>query len=325
MLNVNISSIGTALGEFISNAQIEQDFNLKQGIIEKTTKLKSRYFFDKDESLEPYILKAIDDALQKANLNLDDISCIICSGAINRMAIPYNAAFIHKILNVSSKVQTFDINMTCLSMLRALDIGSRLLDIHKHILLVSIDIASLGLDWTYVHTAGIFGDGISAMIISQSAEGGIVFSDFQTHSKGYEFCKIKAGGYLHAPQHSKSDYKKLGFFEMKGKELFKLTMQVMPKFIEESLKKAKLSLDELRYIVPHQASYSSLIHAVKMLKINPEKIINIFQNHGNQIASSIPFALKELFDKNILKSKDKIMLVGTSAGLGLGLIIWEKP
>lgn len=42
---------------------------------------------------------------------------------------------------------------------------------------------------------------------------------------------------------------------MKGKELFKLTMQVMSKFIEESLKKAKLSLDELRYIVPHQASF----------------------------------------------------------------------
>lgn len=86
-------------------------------------------------------------------------------------------------------MQTFDINITCLSMLRALDIGSRLLDIHKHILLVSIDITSLGLDWTYVHTAGIFGDGISAIIISQNTKGGIVFSDFQTILKVMNFAR----------------------------------------------------------------------------------------------------------------------------------------
>lgn len=324
MIKANISGIGTALGENITNAKIEKDFNLESGIIEKTTKLQTRYFFKQDEDLEPHILKAINQALQVAKLNLNDISCIICASAINRVAIPYNAAYIHKILNANPIIQTFDINMTCLSMLRAFDIGARLLDIHKHILLVSIDIASLGLDWEKVHTAGIFGDGISAMIISQSETGGIVFSDFQTHSCGYDLCQIKAGGYLYPPQHTK-DYQKLGFFEMKGKELFKLTMQVLPKFITQSLKKAKININEISYIIPHQASFSSLAHATKMLKINPEKIINIFQNHGNQIASSIPFALKELFNKNVLKSKDKIMLIGTSAGLGLGLIIWEKP
>lgn len=127
MIKANISGIGTALGENITNAKIEKDFNLESGIIEKTTKLQTRYFFKQDEDLEPHILKAINQALQVAKLNLNDISCIICASAINRVAIPYNVAYIHKILNANPIIQTFDINMTCLSMLRAFDIGARLL------------------------------------------------------------------------------------------------------------------------------------------------------------------------------------------------------
>lgn len=325
MKPIDILSIATIAPHKVSNQEIEEKYNLPKGSIEKKTRILSRYFFNHPQEIDSYLLKAIHQAIEDAKIQIEDIECIICSGATNRMAIPYNASYIHALLNAKETTQTFDINMTCLSFLRAFDISSRMFDSCKNILFVSCDIASIGLDWGDIATAGIFGDGISALVLSNAKRGGILYSDFQTHSKGYDLCQIRGGGWANNPRFVQGDYLPYANFEMKGKELFKIVMQKMPRFLEESLKKAKITLDEISYIVPHQASYGSLTHAVSMLKVPEDKVINIFKEYGNQIASSIPFALHHLFKKEKIASGEKILFVGTSAGVGFGLIIWEKP
>ncbi len=91
------------------------------------------------------------------------------------------------------------------------------------------------------------------------------------------------------------------------------------------MKREGLTLDDIDWIVPHQASQASLSHIVRMLKVDKNKLIDIFKNHGNQVAASIPTALHELFMTKDLKSGEKVMLIGTSAGVGLGLVVWEVP
>lgn len=318
MKNIDIAGIGVALPREVSNDELEKKFNLSS--IEKVTKLKSRHFFDDVKVVDEYILKAINEALKNANITKEKITCIISSGAINKMAIPYNAANIHRLLKLSNKVCSFDVNMTCLSFLRAFDIASRMIDEFDYILFVSVDIASVGLDWENLSTAGLFGDGISAVIFKKSSSGGLIKSNFWTCSSGYDICTIKSGGYLYNPRDYK-DQSKLGQFNMNGKELFRLVMNEMPKFLEE----CNFNYDEISYIVPHQASFSSLKNAIKYLKLPSEKIINIFENHGNQIASSLPIALNFVIKTKDLKSGEKILFIGTSAGVSLGCLLWQKP
>lgn len=318
MKNIDILGVGVALPRMVSNDELEKKYNLKS--IEKLTKLKSRYFFDDVKEVDEYILKAINQAIKKANITKDKITCIISSGAVNKMAIPYNAANIHRLLKLSNNIGSFDVNMTCLSFLRAFDIASRMIDEFEYILFVSVDIASVGLDWENLGTAGLFGDGISAVIFKKSSSGGLIKSNFYTCSSGYDICNIKAGGYLYNPR----DYKeqsKLGQFNMNGKELFRLVMSEMPKFLAE----CDFDYDEISYIVPHQASFSSLKNAIKYLKLPSEKIINIYENYGNQIASSLPFALNHLINTKGLKSGEKVLFIGTGAGVSLGCVLWQKP
>lgn len=325
MRPIDILGINALAPRKVLNQEIEEKYNLPLGSIEKKTRILSRHFFDHPQEIDSYLLKAIHHSLASAGLKIEEIDCIICSGATNRMAIPYNASYIHLLLNAKETTQTFDVNMTCLSFLRAFDLSSRMFDSCKNILFVSCDIASIGLDWSDIATAGIFGDGISAVVFSKTNRGGILFSDFQTHSKGYDFCQIRGGGWANNPRFIQGDYLPYANFEMKGKELFRIVMQKMPQFLEQSLQKAKITLDDISYIVPHQASFGSLTHAVSMLKVPESKVINIFKEYGNQIASSIPFALYHLFEKEKIQSGEKILFVGTSAGVGFGLIIWEKP
>lgn len=318
MRNIDIAGIGVALPREVSNNELEKKFNLSS--IEKVTKLKSRHFFDDVKDIDEYILKAVNEALKNANITKDKIACIISSGAVNKMAIPYNASNIHRLLKLSSNVGSFDVNMTCLSFLRAFDIASRMIEEFEYILFVSVDVASVGLDWENLGTAGLFGDGISAVIFKKSSSGGLIKSNFYTCSSGYEICTLKSGGYLYNPRDYK-DQSKLGQFCMNGKELFRLVMNEMPAFLAD----CNINYDEISYIIPHQASFSSLKNAIKYLKLPSEKIINIFENHGNQIASSLPIALNFVIKTKDLKSGEKLLFLGTGAGVSLGCVLWQKP
>lgn len=323
---INILGIGKAkpkkevLSSFIDKSQ-----NLQDGTTQKITSLEKRYFLGENQSPSELLNEAIIEALNHAKLTIDDIDCIINASATNQQAIPFNAASTHKLLNPKRPIPSFDINMTCLSVLRAFDIASKLFDSYKKILIVSCDIASIGLDWSNIRTAGIFGDGASAMIVGSSLSGGIILSNFETHSSGYEYCMIRGGGHKINPNNYDGDYKTMSYFEMDGKKLYKLSSSILPPFIKNSLASKNLTLDDIDWIVPHQASQSSLDHIIKMLNLDKSKLIDIFKTHANQVASSIPSALHTLLHTKDVKSGQKVMLVGTSAGVGLGLVVWQVP
>jgi len=325
MPNIDIVGIGKSLPQNeVTASMIDNICNFEQGYTLKITGLEKRYFL-KDQLVEELMSEAIDQALNHATIDIEEVDCIIAAFATSQQAIPYNGAWVHGILKPKRNIPSFDINMTCLSALRAFDVASNLLDTYPTILIVTCDIASTGLDWSNIRTAGIFGDGASAMIVKKSHRGGIVISNFETHSKGYEYCQIRGGGTKNAPSQYVGSYKEVGYFEMDGKKLFKLSSKVLPNFIDKTLKSSDLTLEDIDWIVPHQASQASLNHIVRMLKVDKSKLIDIFYNHGNQVASSIPIALHELFMRNVLESGQRVMLIGTSAGVGLGLVVWEVP
>ena len=112
---------------------------------------------------------------------------------------------------------------------------------------------------------------------------------------------------------------------MNGKKLYKLAAEAIPGFLDEVLAQADLTLADIDWIVPHQASRGALQHIISRLKLNPAKIVDIFNTHGNQISASIPSALHHLMTDFPVRSGDKVLLFGTSAGVGLGALVWEKP
>ncbi len=322
---ISILGIGTALPVYeVTSLQLDATLGIALGSIEKTTRLEKRYFYQGNNPNE-LAYEAVQKALKNAQMSIDAIDCIIQSGATMEQAIPYNAAGLHRLLNPKRPIASFDVNMTCLSVLRAFELSSHLFENYQHILIVSCDVHSVGLDWSNIKTAGIFGDGASAMIVSSSQKGGILVSNFETHSLGYDYCQVRGCGVKVHPNRFEGEYKTTSNFEMNGKRLFKLVSQVLPPFIERTLSMAHLRLSDIDWVVPHQASQSSLDHMVKLLGIEQAKLIDIFKTHGNQVASSIPFALEALMRKQEFHSGQKVMMVGTSAGVGLGLVIWEVP
>ncbi|MBQ9184097.1 MAG: ketoacyl-ACP synthase III [Neisseriaceae bacterium] len=308
---------------------LDRQLGLPNGTVAKKSGAAKRYFLSANENADDLIIQAAQQALKSAHLSVKDIDCVIDASATMRQALPFNAANVCRLLGLSG-IPAFDVNMTCLGALQAMAMAANLFSSYRHILITCCDIASVGLNAQDLHSFGLFGDGAAALVVSASETGGILAHNFAVFPDGYHFCEIQGGGWLNHPTHFKentllSDYARFSHFKMDGKRLYRLTADVMPDFLDKTLQQVNLTLSDIDFVVPHQASRGAIHHLISKLHIPSEKIVDIFDDFGNQVAVSLPHALIHLLSKHAIKGGEKVLLAGTSAGLGLGAIVWQVP
>ncbi len=325
--NVKIVAIGKHLpSKKVSAAEIDDKLNSTKGWSLRATGIKNRYFAE-NESTAEMGAKALKKALNQTNLALDDLDTIVAVSGTTQQPIPCTAALIANHLGICDGITTFDINATCLGFLVGLDLLTNQLNIKKDqtVALIASEISSIGLNWEQKESASLFGDGAAAVIISskKSEASKILASHFETYPEGASLCQIQGGSTkLHAKFHStnnQSDY----LFDMQGTSLFKLVMKKTPDFLKKLLAQANLKLEDIDMVIPHQASLSGLTLLRKRLGIPEEKFFIHVQEIGNTIAASIPIALHDAQQQGRIKRGDKVLLIGSSAGVSIGAIILE--
>jgi 3-oxoacyl-[acyl-carrier-protein] synthase-3 len=265
-------------------------------------------------------------AIKYAGISLTDIDVIISACGAAEQPIPCTAILIQKQLGLEkSGIPCFDINSTCLSFLTALDTTSYLIDAGRfqRALIISSDIPSLGINWNDMETCTIFGDGAAACILEKSTGSHrIIASHMESHSLGSEYCRLEAGG-TRMPPSQPFDHERYGLFYMDGKKVFKLASQVMEQSHKTLFKKAGLTIKDIDWVVPHQASLLAMHHIRKRLNIPTEKFVNIYTTHGNQMAASLPSALSHHVHAKKIERGQLIYLVGTGAGISVAGMILE--
>ena len=137
-----------------------------------------------------------------------------------------------------------------------------------------------------------------------------------TLPEGVEFCRIRSGGSrFHRrgqPEHSEA------LFEMRGKPLFALVARELPGFVEALLQEGAVTRDELAFLIPHQASRLALDHVARMLGFDDGRMVDVFADFGNQVGASLPTALHFAIHRYGLKRGQKVLLLGTGAGVSMG-------
>lgn len=174
------------------------------------------------------------------------------------------------------------------------------------------------VDWQDRSTCVIFGDGAGAVVLE--AGDGYLASRLNTEG-GDNVIKIPSGTDL-SPYYKKEAEKPAIFME--GQETFKFAVNAMTQDVKYLTEKAGVSIDDIAYIVPHQANVRIIGYASKRLKIPMEKFFVNIENYGNTSSASIAIALDELNRKNGLKEGDLIILTAFGGGLSSAscLIKW---
>lgn len=325
MLSVQILGTGEYVpSECIESSALDRRWNKPAGWTQRHAGIKCRYYATADETTSLMGARAAQSALANAGVCAEEVDCIVSACSVMEQAIPCTAVLIQRQLGLGeSGIPAFDINATCLSFLAALDSMSAAIAVgrYRRVLIVSSEIASAGLRKDDAETSMLFGDGAAAVVLARAppqSGAGIMGTHFETYSVGADLCQVRSGGTRLNPRKDLQAFMDGAFFEMRGRKTYRMAAQRLPAFLERLFARAGIKLDDIRRIIPHQASAKALAHLEALLGLPEEKLVRIIARRGNQMAASIPATLHHAVTSSQVKRGDTIALIGSGAGLSFG-------
>lgn len=224
--------------------------------------------------------------------------------------LPTTACILQDKLGIPTTAGALDFNLGCSGYIYGLSLAKGLIETGQvnNVLFITAETYSKYLRDDDASTRTIFGDAASATFISLEDSGvGIDHFVFGTDGSGKDNLIVKAGASRSPSAHHKNLF-------MNGPEIFSFTLQTVPTAVNELLKRAKLSINDIDYFVFHQANAYMLDHLRDKISIPKNKFYNDLENTGNTVSSTIPIALKDALSKNLIKGGDKIMTLGFGVG-----------
>jgi 3-oxoacyl-[acyl-carrier-protein] synthase-3 len=114
------------------------------------------------------------------------------------------------------------------------------------------------------------------------------------------------------------------YIEQNGREVYQFVSKIVPIALEKVLTEAYKTIDDLKYIILHQANKRIIDHVIDKYNLDPEKVPISIDKYGNTSSSTIPILLHELNSEGKINKGDLIALVGFGSGLtyGAAVIRW---
>lgn len=316
MSNIKIAGIGAYLPSLVvTNDKISEFVETNNEWIIERTGIRERRISEGEDTSD-IALEASKVALERANLKAEDIDLIIVATVSPDAFIPSVACIIQSKLK-AGKAACFDINVACSGFLYGLEIAKSMMKSmnYKNALVVGAEVLSKVMDWSDRSTCILFGDGGGAAVLKQEegSSQGIIKSYLRADGAKGEALTI--GGADFKTPFTKEEKLKERIIKMNGREVFKFATTVIVEAVNEILKDTDVSLDEIKYIVPHQANYRIIKSAAGKLGLEEEKFYLNLDRVGNTSAGSVPIVLNEMYEKNLINKGDKFILVAFGGGL----------
>lgn len=307
--------------------ELDKVFNQDEGFTFERFGIKERPIASAHETSSFMAIEASKEALENAEWNAKDLDLIIGGCGVMEQPIPSTSVFVQYGLGLErSGIECFDVNMTCLSFLKGLEIAAMAINSKKakRVLLFASDIASAGLNYENPQSSAIFGDGAGAICIEAHDDDNgpaLLSSVFKTFSSGKDTAHIKSGGTRVRINDDLEKFKEGAKFHMDPIGIFRAAGRVLPLILRDTLDFAGLEIASIDNFICHQASAPALEHMRNTVIDRPERVIDIFENTGNQIASSLPNALYAAHKIGRLTPGSHALLLGTSAGISIGAMV----
>ncbi len=304
--NIRIVANGIYLPqEQVRNKELETRWNLESGYIEKRTGIKNRYYAT-NETIQSMALKAVKMILTKKQ----DIDLIITATTSTDLIMPGISNYIQKELELSPCI-CLDILAGCSGYINALDIAKVYMDSRniKKALVIGVDKLSAITDKKDIATAIVLSDGAGATLIEKQENNtsNMYIANIQAEEDKEDILTYQYGKKLY----------------MNGKEVYKYAVTKTIQNVNELLEKANISLEDVKYIVAHQSNLKIMKAIASRLQIDMKKMYTNIQERGNTFCASIPIALYDMQEEGLLRTGDKIILLGYGGGLNTGSILME--
>lgn len=295
--------------KIVTNDDLAKIVDTSDEWIVARTGIKQRHIAAEGELTSDMATKAAKKALKKSSLSPEDIDLVIVATTTPDRTFPATAVTVQSKLGITQGA-AFDIQAVCSGFIYALSIADNFIKSGqvKNAIVIGAEKMSCILNWQDRNTCILFGDGAGAVILQASdGDSGIIGSRLYSNGNYQDILCVNDGVGMSG---------KAGTITMEGKEVFKHATSKMSDCIKDVLKETNLTLENIDFLVPHQANIRIMEMVAKKLKIPTSKVINTVAGHANTSAASIPLALDYAFCNNVIKNDGSIMAL-TAMGAGL--------
>jgi 3-oxoacyl-[acyl-carrier-protein] synthase-3 len=323
---VNISSSGYFLPpDRVTNKQlIEQTgLPLTDEWIRKRIGVEARHRVPDNMFTSDLAIEAARRALQKQNTDPESIGLIILSTISPDNPNPATACAVQAGLGIKNLCPSFDLSAACSGFIYALEAGARnILTGGERVLVVAAEIRSKFTDPGDPSTFPIFGDGAAAVILEPCEKGtGLLGIQTMADGRGYNSVFIPAGG-SRRPASRETVAAGEHFIKMvNGEKIFFEVVEGMTTYTKTFLEKCGKSLDEIDFVLPHQANLNILREVERRLSLPKGKMLVNIQQVGNTSSASIPILLSQNIESGIIKPGALVLMIAAGAGHTMGLAL----
>lgn len=320
--------------QVVTNHDLTQWMDTSDEWIQQRTGIEQRHWIDRKGNMGSADLAfaAAKKALAKAQWKPEDIDLIIFATLSPDYMFPGSGCILQQLLGLET-TPTLDIRQQCTGFVYGLATADAWIrsGLAKRILFVGAEVHSSGLD---ISTNGrdvavLFGDGAGALCIEAlETEENVGILGISLHSQG-KYAKelyTEAPSFRLVPSITPEMLAEGRHYpKMEGSTVFKHATRRMPEAALEALAKAKVDLSEVDLMIPHQANLRINQFVQKTLGLPDAKVFNNIQRYGNTTAASIPLALDEAIELNLVPARATLLFVAFGAGFTWGSIVYRSP
>ncbi|MDR0392949.1 MAG: ketoacyl-ACP synthase III [Puniceicoccales bacterium] len=327
--SVIIRGVGSYLPrKILTNHDLASMVDTSDEWIRTRTGISQRHIADTHEACSDLAYVAAKNTLEDAQLKPQDIDLLIVATVTSDMVCPSSATILQAKLGLRN-VMSFDINAACSGFLYALEVATHLLqngNFYKRALVIGAEKLSSVTDWEDRSTCVLFGDAAGAFVLEYTSMEHVGIRDAILGADGSfpELLHIPAGGSLY-PATTDTVAQKQHFIKMSGKELFKASVRLMGKAIEELLERNHLTKTDIACLIPHQANLRIIQSLAQSIGLPMDRVFCNLDVTGNTSSASIPVAFTQAKHAHRFRSGDYIVLVAFGGGLTWGATLIKWP
>lgn len=320
-----IAGTGSYLPEkILTNADLEKMVDTNDAWIVERTGIRERHMAAEGEVTTDLAFHAATRALEAAKLTAHDIDLIIFATVSGDQVMPSSAAILQKKLG-ARHVMAFDLSAACSGFVYGASVADQFIrtGMYKNVLVVGAEVLHRYVNYKDRETCILFGDGAGAAIFTR-ADNKDDSRIFSTHLRADgslgDLFVLPAGGSA-IPFTQEVLEKELQYVRMKGREIFKNAVRTMSQVCQEALDTNGMAIEEVDWLIPHQANLRIIDAVGSHFGIDPKKVIINVERTGNTSAATVPIALDEAVRDGRIKRGQNVLLTAFGAGLTSGSLL----
>ncbi len=311
-----------------TNAELQALFpNWDIPQIADKTGIEQRYVAAENETASDLAVKAAKKLFAENEIDPQSIDFILLCTQTPDYPLPTTACLVQQRLGIPTTAGALDFNLGCSGFVYGISLAQGLIASGqaRRILLLTAETYSKYIDAEDRSLRTIFSDAAAATLLEAKPELSLSGFRFGTDGSGADTLLVGDGGARVAddaikPRHRKRWKSRL---YMDGPSLISFTVTAVPQLIREMLEKAGLSIDQIDFLLMHQATNKMLQQLQIALNVGDQKLPIRLRNCGNTVSSTLPILIHDLRRSGELKENMQTMMVGFGVGWSWAGCLWR--